>query len=276
MSKTRSVHIVIPDTQVKPGVPVDNLRWIGQFIVDKYAQQPNITVVHLGDHWDMPSLSSYDVGKKSMEGRRVVEDIEAGNRGMDVLNEPLDTYNALRKARKEKQWSPRRVLLRGNHEDRISRAVEHDPQMEGFLSLDLLKSPGWEVYGFLEPVEIDGVTYSHYFYNPNTGRPYGGTTALMLKTVGHSFTQGHRQTLDYTIRFVKGRSQHGLIAGASYLHTEKYLGPQGNEHWRGIVVCHDVRNGSYDPMFISLDYLCRRYEGVELDEFLGRNLAHAA
>ena len=33
---------------------------------------------------------------------------------------------------------------------------------------------------------------------------------------------GHQQLLDYAIRFVRGRSQHGLIAGACYLHDEDY------------------------------------------------------
>ena len=98
--------------------------------------------------------------------------------------------------------------------------------------------------------------------------PYGGNVETRLKTVGHSFTMGHQQTLMYGLRFVAGQSQHGLVAGACYLHDEDYKGPQGNAHWRGIVIKHEVRDGSYDPMFVSLDYLCRRYEGATLEKFL--------
>jgi len=58
--------VVIPDTQVKPGIDYTYLSFIGKYLVDK---KPDI-VVHLGDHWDMPSLSSYDIGKKTFEGRR--------------------------------------------------------------------------------------------------------------------------------------------------------------------------------------------------------------
>ena len=65
MRKTQ-VHVVIPDTQAKPGVPTDHLRWIGQYIVDEFRDLP-IKIIHLGDHADMPSLSSYDKGKKSMQ-----------------------------------------------------------------------------------------------------------------------------------------------------------------------------------------------------------------
>jgi hypothetical protein len=66
---------------------------------------------------------------------------------------------------------------------------------------------------------------------------------------------------------VEPYSQHGLVAGACYLHDEDYKGPQGNAHFRGIVVKHGVRNGSYDIQQISLDFLCRRYEGMSLERF---------
>jgi hypothetical protein len=79
---------------------------------------------------------------------------------------------------------------------------------------------------------------------------------------------GHQQVLDYGLKFVSGKSQHGLVAGACYLHDEDYKGYQGNAHWRGIIICHEVEDGSYDPMFVSLDYLCRKYEGMRLTQFM--------
>ena len=117
---------------------------------------------------------------------------------------------------------------------------------------------------------LDGVAYAHFFYNPMTGKPFGGNVESRLKTIGHTFTMGHQQTLMYGLRFVAGKSQHGLIAGSCYLHDEDYKGPQGNSHWRGIIVKHEVRDGSYDPMFVSLDYLCRRYEETTLERFVAR------
>lgn len=264
MSRT---HLVIPDTQCKPGAPMVHLTWIGRFIVDK---KPDV-VVHLGDHWDMPSLSMYDRGKKQMEGRRYKKDIDAGNEGFRLLDAPRHAYNERRRRNGRRQYKPELHLLRGNHEHRITRAVEADATLEDVLGFEDLLSPGWETHDFLEPVVIDGVVYSHYFYNPMTGRPYGGQARTRLANIGHSFTMGHQQTLDYALRFVNGRSHHGLVAGACYLHDEDYKGPQGNGHWRGIVVKHQVENGSYDPMFVSLDYLCRRYEGVTLAEYRRAN-----
>jgi hypothetical protein len=264
---------VIPDTQVKPGVPLDHLDWIGQYIVDR---QPD-RVIHLGDHWDMPSLSSYDFGKKAMEGRRYVDDVDAGNEGMERLTAP---YRAsLRRSGRVTRRTPLRAaamtwdLLRGNHEDRIRRAAEDNAQMDGAVSFDHLLSPGWTVHDFLVPVFIDGIGYSHYWANPMSGRPLGGMMETRLKNIGHSFTAGHQQTLQTGMRFIHGPNgpvQHrGLVAGACYLHDEDYKGPQGNAHWRGIIVKHEVDGlGGYDLMEVSLDYLCRKYEGVALSTFL--------
>jgi hypothetical protein len=270
MTQTRGkTHLVIPDTQTKPGVPLDHLNWIGQYILDR---RPD-TIIHLGDHADMPSLSSYDAGKKSFEGRRYRADIEAANQAFDILCEPLEKNNRVNRKSKTKQYKPELHLLLGNHEHRINRAVEDDSKLDGTLSVEDLNytSHGWTVHDFLQPVCLDGVWYSHYWANPMSGRPYGGTAATRLKQIGHSFTMGHQQTLDFATRFLPNGQQHcGLIVGACYLHREQYLGPQGNNHFRGIIVKHEVQDGAYDIMVVSLDFLCRKYEGVPLAKFVAQ------
>ncbi len=259
------VHLVIGDSQVKPGVCTDHLEWIGRYIVDEFHGR-NLAVIHLGDHWDMPSLSSYDEGKRSFEGRRYQKDIEAGNAAFDRLCEPLARANK----GVRRPWEPERHLVLGNHEARITRAIEEDARLEDLMTLDHLnaRSWGWRVHGFREPVDIDGVVYAHYFYNPMTGHPYGGEISGRLKTIGHSFTMGHQQGLRYGLRETALGRQHGLVLGSTYLHDEEYLGPQGNRSWRGIAVCHQVERGDYDIMMVSLDYLCRRYTGKILSKHM--------
>lgn len=260
-------HLVIPDTQVKPGVPTDHLRWIGQYAATK---KPDV-IVQLGDHWDFPSLSSYDRGKKAMEGRRVDADIEAGNEAFRKLDAPI-AHEEERTARRGTPWTPRKVHLRGNHEHRLQRAIEDDARMEGVLTFDDLDTCGWEVHDFLEVEWIDGIAYSHYFYNPNTGRPYAGANVeTRLKTIGYSFTMGHQQGLKQANMPTIGGMKRGLVAGTCYLHDEEYLGPQGNKEWRGIVMCNEVADGDYSIMEVTLDFLCRKYEGVPLKEFMSTN-----
>lgn len=250
-----SKHLIIPDTQVKYGEDLTFLSYIGKYIVYK---KPDV-IIHLGDFADMTSLSSYDVGKKSFEGQRYSKDIEAAHTGMDILLTPLIEYNIKKKKNKEKQYKPRLVLTLGNHEQRIERVIENDPKLEGLMSYDDLPYKDWEVYPFLYPVIIDGIVYSHYFPSGILGRPI--TSAAMLVNKAHmSCVAGHQQgkQLAYGKR-PDGSTITCIIAGSCYEHEEKYLNAQTNNHWRGIIMLHEVNNGSCDEMFVSLRYLKEKY-----------------
>ena len=99
--------LFISDCQVKPGVDLTYLEAIGQYIVDK---KPDV-VVNVGDFWDFESLSSYDKGKLSFEGRRLQDDIEIGKIGMAKLLGPLKNYQ-----KSNNDYNPRLVFTLGNHE----------------------------------------------------------------------------------------------------------------------------------------------------------------
>ena len=257
--KGNVTHLMIPDTQCKPNIDMSYLSHVGQYIVEK---RPEV-IVHIGDHADMPSLSVYDKGKRASEGRRVQEDIDSSIEGMRLLLQPLYDLQQHQRKNKKKVYKPRMVLTLGNHEERIMRHVNANPELHGFLSYDNLhyEDMGWEVIPYLKPIIINGVAYCHFMANPFTGKPYGGTATNILKHVGESFCVGHKQTLDVSTRFLpaSGVQQWGIVAGACYPHDEDYKGHQGNHHWRGIVVQHNVDKGSFNPMFISLDYLKSRY-----------------
>ena len=249
-------HLLIPDVQAKEGVPMEHLDWLGQYIVDK---KPDVLIC-IGDFADMPSLSSYDKGKKSFEGRRYKKDIDAAKLAMDTLLGPLRKHNKHMQKMKQKQYKPIKVMTLGNHEHRIERAVEYQAELEGVLGYHDLPYEDWEVHDFLKPVVIDGVMYVHYLANPMNGKPYGGTALNQLAKVQHSFCVGHKQTLDHATYFTPlGKQTVGIIAGAFYQHDEEYKGYQGNAHWRGVVVLNDVREGSFSPMFVDIEYLRRRY-----------------
>lgn len=252
-------HFILPDTQVKAGVPLDHLTAAGNYIVEK---KPDV-VVMIGDFADMPSLSSYDKGKKSFEGRRYMVDIEAAKEGMETLLAPLTAYNARRARNKVKQYKPRLVLTLGNHEYRIVRAVEDDARLDGTIGIEDLEYDkfGWEVYPFLQPVEIDGIKYCHYAQQD--GSPGAISRAhLIAQRRYSSWTVGHKQGLDYFISPMLGRDNKRvqcMIAGSYYIHDEEYKYDQGNQHWRGCVLKNEVDSGQYDPAFLSLDYMLREY-----------------
>ena len=72
-----------------------------------------------------------------------------------------------------------------------------------------------------------------------------------------------------------GKTLYGLVAGSAYLHVEDYRGRQGQRHWRGIVVLNEVQDGEYDIMPLSLRYLCRRYEGMSLIDYMNKKYPNA-
>lgn len=255
-----TVHCVIPDTQVKPGLDFSHLTWAGQYIADK---RPDV-IVMIGDWADMPSLSEYDRGKKSFEGRTYKADIEASHEAMESLMRPIRAEQKRRLEGKRKQWNPRLVLTMGNHEMRIERAIENDRKLEGLISLEDLKYRefGWEVIPFLETVTIDGICYSHYFTSGVMGRPVSSARALIARK-HMSCTMGHVQSseIDMTQRRADGVPLIGLFAGVFCQHDEGYLGPQGNRLHRQIWFKHEVVDGHYYPMPVSLEYLRKKYGG---------------
>ena len=249
----------IPDAQVRPGVPVDHLTALGNYIAEK---QPDV-IVNIGDFWDMPSLSCYEGrGSKYYEGKRVMEDIRAGNEAMDLLLAPIAEANKKAKRRKQRKYNPRMVFCIGNHEQRIERAVNADPKLDGLLDYSLLNLDAWEVVPFLDIIEIEGVLFSHYFVNMFSLKKgvLAGTIDNKLQKVGKSFCMGHQQTLQFGTHYLCDGAAHiGLVAGAFYQHHEDYMGRQGNHHWRGAVMLNDIHDGLFDPMFLSMDYLLRRW-----------------
>ena len=241
--------LVIADTQAKSEENLEYLLWIGHYIADK---KPDV-IIHIGDHYDFPSLSSYDKGKSSAEGKRLVKDIEAGNLGFEYLNMAMQ---------KHKDYNPRKIFTLGNHENRLDRYIDDNPELIGTLGTDLLpfEKYGWEVHPFLKPVEVEGIFFVHYLANPFSGKPYAGSATNILSKVGRSFVVGHKQCLDVAIRpTIDGKQQIGIINGACYDFNEGYKGYIGNNHFRGLTVLHECHEGFGTPMFVSLDYMKERY-----------------
>jgi hypothetical protein len=247
-SKKPTVHCVIPDTQIKEGVDTSHLSWIGQYIADK---RPDV-IVQIGDFGDLRSLSSHERGRRSSALLTYAGDIAAIRAGMKRLMEPIKAVRG---------YKPRLVLTLGNHEERILRTIEEDGRLYGTIGLKDLgyEEWGWEVVPYLTPIVIDGICYAHFFQSGVMGRPVSSARAL-VRSRHMSATMGHVQKTEIDMGDIRadGKQIIGLFCGVCYLHDEPYLG-QLNAVRRQIVFKHDVQDGQYDPMFVSLDFLRRKY-----------------
>jgi hypothetical protein len=237
----------IPDVQAMPGVPMEHLTWCGKYLADK---QPDV-IMCVGDFGDFPSLSHFDRGTLQFEGRRYKKDLDAFHRAMELLMNPIQRGN----------WKPRLEFTMGNHEDHIRRAVNEDPKLEGLMSTDDLRLAdyGWRVHEFLQPVSIGGVAFCHYFPSGVMGRPITTAQALLTKLHMSAFA-GHQQgrQIAYGKR-ADGADMTAIISGSFYQHSYEYLSPFTNRHWRGFYMLHEVRDGQFDEMAVSIDFLRRRY-----------------
>jgi hypothetical protein len=250
LSRKNNDTLVIADAQIKAGVPLGHIQKLGEWIADHRPKR----IVNIGDWWDMPSLSSYDRGTAKIEGLRVAEDIRAGNAAMQILLAPLRALQEHQRAMKKRVYQPEMHFHIGNHEQRIKRYENANPAIHGLIGYDHFDLSGWTVHDFTDVNVIEGVSFSHYFYNPNTGRPYGGTVEHRLNKIKTSFVQGHEQGLKFGCEAVLGQKRiYGLVVGSFYQHDEEYKGPQGNAHWRGCALLRNHKDGEYDLQLLGLD-----------------------
>lgn len=223
-------------------------------------KRPDV-IVHAGDFADMESCSSWDKGKLAFEGRRYRKDIEAAHEAMESLLGPMREYNLMRRKNKKAIYRPRMVMTLGNHEDRINRAVAENAMLDGTIGIQDLRYEyyGWEVYDFLEVVVIAGIAFSHFLATGAMGRPAANAQAMLSKK-HMSAIAGHQQGLSTASAYrADGRRITAIVAGSCYTHQENYLGPQGNKHWHGVIMLHNVEDGEFDPMYVPLHYLQSKY-----------------
>lgn len=243
---------VIPDTQVKPGVDTSYLYSIAAHIA---IIKPTY-IIMLGDWYDMHSLSYYDKGKKSHEVYNYIEDIEVGNEAVDYFFDMLD------RLWKNNRKKCKRVILRGNHEDRIVKAFEFgDSNLREMIKRFPIDNSRWDkVVPFLKEYKVERCYFSHYFPKSGSGRPIPSAKNL-VKENHKTCIAGHQQGFQYHEEVGEGGSMvHGIIAGSCYLHNEPYISPNNNKHFRGTLILRNVKGSTFDLEKHSLKNLMEKYK----------------
>lgn len=252
MSKTL---LAIPDQHAHPDHNNDRADWLSRLIIDL---KPDI-VVNGGDAADMSSLSSYDKGKRSFQGKSYKKDILAHLEFQDRLWSPV---------RAQKKKMPRRIVLEGNHENRIERALDLSPELEGTIGFkdydfdsyyhDVVRYNG----GTPGIIKVEGVLFAHFFPTGISGRPIGGERPahMLLNKHGTSSIQFHTHTLDFaTRRTVEGVVYNGIVGGCYQDYINDWAGNIG-KFWRaGVIVLHNIEDGNFDFQWISIESLKKEY-----------------
>ena len=218
----------------------------------------------------MPSLSSYDKGTRGFEGRRYNRDIEAVKDANEKLWQEVNSYNKTQRSHGHKTYKPRKVITLGNHESRISRAANSNPELDGTISLSNLgyAESGWEVTPFKEAIVVDGIAYSHYFASGLTGQAISGENigSSLVKKLHMSAVQGHSHLFSH---YEHTRPNHEKIFGMSvgcfthHDYNEDWCKNTQYMWWRGIVVFEGC--GRWSGYYEQYRAICQQYL---LDKYL--------
>jgi len=243
----------------KPEVSNERYNWLGDLIEDI---EPDY-VVDLGDGADMSSLNSYDTRyPKAIVAQSYEADIDSYN---DAQARLWERYSLKKKRR------PYRIGLEGNHENRIKKAVALDPRIEGGrygISFKHLQTDHWfDEYHEYENsgpaiVDLDGVSYSHFFSAGNYGTAISGLhhAYSLLQHRHYSSTCGHSHKRGLYFRdSAYPRPIIGLVAGNFKGKEEAWAGQSNTEWWSGVIIKREIDNGVYDPEFVSMERLRKAY-----------------
>ena len=240
--------LVIGDPHAHPDYDNDRFHGLGEYIVKTKPEY----IVCLGDFADMPSLSSYDRGTRGFEGRRYRKDVKSVVEAQEILLNPLKKFNEKKRKNKEKQYKPKLHLCLGNHEDRITRATNSSPELDGAISIDDLQYEkfGWKVTPFKSVLTIKNISFSHYFTTGVSGRPISSTHIghMLVSKLHCSAVQGHSHLYNHAEQTrPDGQKVFGL-SGGCYSHpkyTESWCADTEYQWWRGIILLEGLDGAGY-------------------------------
>lgn len=250
-----STHLVFSCCHAHPDHSNERADYLGRLIADV---KPDV-VVNLGDAVDLPSLSSFEKGRKGFKGLTYERDITSHIDFQTRLWSPTQL---------RKKKLPHRVVLHGNHEQRIQTALDLQPELDGAIGFRDLQLSDW--YDNIVPyegttpgtIEIDGVTYAHYFTSGALGRPISSEHMgyTMVSKGFTSCTAGHTHSFDMCIRSrADGSKLLGCVVGCYQDYTNDWAGEIAKLWDRGVVIKRNVSGGSYDFEWVSLETLKATY-----------------
>lgn len=247
---------MVPDSHAHPDHHNERADWLGELIADV---KPDV-LIHIGDSADMASLSTYDKGKKSFQGRNYKDDINSHCDFQERMFAPI---------KKLKRKLPYSVFCIGNHEHRISRALDISPELDGAISMKDLRLDEWydRVVDYLGGtpgvINIDGISYAHYFVGGIAGRPLGGIHAgyAIATKKFSSATCGHSHLFDTSLHVdLKGNPVIGTVVGCYQDYDNDWAGEVAQLWNRGVVIKRFVDGkGGYDLQWIRLSSLKEIY-----------------
>lgn len=254
--------LVIGDSHIEVGEPIQRYKWLSNYILEK---RPEV-IVSIGDFLTLDCLSSWDKNnRKKMEGKRYMEEIKLGRKALDYLFSMVVKYNNMRRRHKKETYKPRFVFIEGNHEYRLTRYINQNPELEGTmdvgrdLGLELMDAHWVPYHGYFE---INGIYFMHVPFNKG-GRPVGGNyvarRALDMTNKSVVFGHTHKLVVENIHRTGGEHLQQALNVGCFFEHQPDYVAGAPSDYWRGVCMLNNYDPQRFDLETVSLSRLRRQY-----------------
>lgn len=230
------------------------LTWIA-----RYASQERFDhIVQVGDWSTWDSCSAHE--KNDTQKGKLKPSIRQD------MDNPLASHQAFR-AGMAKGYKPRLSFLQGNHEYRVERFENANPEAYGTFTRErdqIFTQFGWMIRPYGELFYIDGVAFTHHPTN-GAGRAYGGKTgpqrAANDSTVPVVSGHTHRRQVHDSPKIGPADSISMVEIGCGMLwgEVESYAAHSNTGWWWG--VCDmTIRSGSItDLNFVSMVTLQERF-----------------
>lgn len=254
--------LVLGDSHVDDTQDLRRFEALGNFITDKRPSH----IISIGDFLSLNCLSEWDRNKrKTMELRRYVNELEAGNTALDFIDNAVRAVDRTRRKSKKLGYAPVKVFLEGNHEWRLPRFLDSDPTFLGAVGIEkdlLLKDRGWLWVPYKGTYELNGVSFTHIPIN-GMGRAISNPNVAQkaLKLYHNSVVFGHTHTLD-----TAGEHRHNaphlnqaLCAGCFFEHVDEYAQGSRTDYWRGVVMLDMYDTNRFDISTVAMSRLLNDY-----------------
>lgn len=232
-------------------------------------------IVQLGDFVTYDSLSTHNDGKRlTLEGQRFVKELKAAKEAYDtIMRGIVDAKNKDRRDKK-KLYNPRLIWMYGNHEDRLYRFIDTNPEMEGLPDTSVYwltpKQDGWEEYDYRSMATCWDFLITHAPMN-GMNQPLSSKyiTRVALDNYNNSLIFGHTHkfgvaSIGRTCLYNTNTRLVSINAGCFFdIGTNMPPYADGSsasrDWWSGIVLVHNSGAFDYDIQQVSLSVLEEKY-----------------
>lgn len=244
--------IIIPDMQV----PFHDKRSLAA--VEKFmAAHRWDGYLNIGDFMDFDQISSFNKNNlRAIEGRKILKDYEVGN-------EILDRHQ---KIIRKKNPDAKFVLIEGNHEYRIERYIDANPQVEGLFEVEhglKLKERGFEWVRNWTNGDMYTVGKANFVHGQYTSKYHA---SKMVDNYGDNIFYGHTHDVQSYARTSRGRNttQVGQSLGCLCTYELSYIKKNPSNWQQAFGVFYFTKGGFfsyYIPRIFSHKFVAP--DGVE-------------